>query len=391
MARNRTRQKSKVTRAGRAVYWKSVSGASLAVFYTGVFGLFSCLGFITLLMQPVQLRPRQVLLVVLASGGFAVIYAALAIARKFIYMPGLMVLQGGVFTLVAWTYSDAKPLVDAHSPLPAQAILLGFGAVVSLVLGYVLFLVFFSREGTRYFRAHAEVALAAEIHRALVPPVHKTIGHFEIYGASIPSGQVGGDVVDVAEDGDRWIGYVADVSGHGVSSGVLMAMFKTAVRSRAAARTSAGMLLEDVHRTLYPLKTANMYVTAGFIECREDREFSVSLAGHPPLLHYHASSGTVSEVAARNLPVGVFPVESFATDSLPHASGDVLVLFTDGLSEVFDSHGDELGIEPLKSALRGQARNPLPQLFDRLRQVALSFGPQDDDQTMLLVRCLDLD
>jgi len=74
----------------------------------------------------------------------------------------------------------------------------------------------------RYFRTYNEIAMAGEIHRALVPPIQKTIASFEVYGISVPSGEVGGDLVDVTDDGQSWTGYVADVSGHGVSAGLLI-------------------------------------------------------------------------------------------------------------------------------------------------------------------------
>jgi serine phosphatase RsbU (regulator of sigma subunit) len=245
---------------------------------------------------------------------------------------------------------------------------------------------FFNREGARYFRVQTEVELAAEIHRTLVPVIHKTIGSFEIYGASLPSGQVGGDLVDVAEDGGTWMGYVADVSGHGVPSGVLMAMFKTAVRVRGVADASSSILLEKINRALLPLTMPNMFVTASLLQCHDGNQLSASLAGHPPLLHYCKRLRTVSELPAQSLPLGILPEASFATDPLAHEPGDIFVLLTDGLTEVFDAKGNELGIEPIKSALCEHADEPLPQLFQRLREVALNFGRQEDDQTMLLVR-----
>jgi phosphoserine phosphatase RsbU/P len=151
------------------------------------------------------------------------------------------------------------------------------------------FSLLFTREGARYFRAHNEIAMAAEIHRALVPPIHRTIRSFEIYGISVPSGEVGGDLVDVAGDGESWTGYVADVSGHGVPAGLLMAMFKTAVRTKVK-DASTTELLAEVHRALYPLKTPNMFATVGVLQWT-GRTFNLALAGHPPLLHYVQSSG----------------------------------------------------------------------------------------------------
>lgn len=383
---NRFMQKMAASREARLAYWRSIRGASLAIFYAAVFSLFASLGFISLLMQTTELRAVQILLLVLVSGGCAVGYAAAAVRRKYIYFFIIGFTQAGALFLLAWISRDAKSLVDPHSTIQAQLALLGIGATFTLIIGYVLFLAFFSREGTRYFRVQTEVELAAEIHRTLVPVIHKTIGSFEIYGASLPSGQVGGDLVDVAEEGDTWIGYVADVSGHGVSSGVLMAMFKTAVRARGVGDPSSSVLLGKINLTLVPLTMPNMFVTAALLECHKGSQLSASIAGHPPLLHYCKSTRTVNELPSQSLPLGIFPAVTFAADRLTHAPGDVFVLLTDGFTEVFDAKGNELGVEPIKSALRGHADEPLPQLFQQLRQVALRFGRQEDDQTMLLVR-----
>jgi serine phosphatase RsbU (regulator of sigma subunit) len=246
--------------------------------------------------------------------------------------------------------------------------------------------VFFARQGARYFRAHNEIAMAAEIHRALVPPLHKTIDGFEVYGISVPCGEVGGDLVDFAEDGQSWTGYVADVSGHGVSAGLLMAMFKTAVRSRAK-HVSSDKLLAEVHGALYPLKTPNMFATVGVLQWT-GRIFNLALAGHLPLLHYMHSCGQVREYPAHDLPLGVLPEQNFSSTEVVGQTGDIFLLLTDGLTEVFDKDGREMGIEPVKNVLRRSATQELPELSASIREAALKFGKQDDDQTMLIVRCL---
>ena len=88
-----------------------------------------------------------------------------------------------------------------------------------MVLAYVCFIYVFISEGRRYFAVHAEMELAGEIHRVLVPDIETRIGSFELFGRSVPGGQVGGDLIDVVENGDKWIAYIADVSGQGGSPG----------------------------------------------------------------------------------------------------------------------------------------------------------------------------
>jgi len=91
-----------------------------------------------------------------------------------------------------------------------------------MVLDYVCFIYVFISEGRRFFAVHAEMELASEIHRVPVPDIETRIGSFERFGRSVPSGQVGGDLINVLRTANKSIAYTADVSGHGVAPGVLI-------------------------------------------------------------------------------------------------------------------------------------------------------------------------
>jgi phosphoserine phosphatase RsbU/P len=355
-------------------------------FYAAVFLLFASVGVLVLVMDTSSLSWAHIAANVVIMGGFAIVYAAVSIWRLYWVLPIVGLAEGCAFAMVSYYYRARVQLIDPGSPLQRQLEILGAIGIVSVVLGYALFVVFFARQGARYFRAHNEIAMAAEIHRALVPSIHKTIAGFEVYGISIPSGEVGGDLVDVAEDGQSWTGYVADVSGHGVPAGLLMAMFKTAVRTKATDATP-GALLADVHRVLYPLKTPNMFATVGVLQWT-GQTLNLALAGHLPLLHYLHSRGEVREYPAPDLPVGILPQQTFSSVEVACRSGDVLLLLTDGLTEVFDKNGREMGMDRVKDVLGKSASHALPELSASIRQAALNFGKQADDQTMLIVRCL---
>ena len=117
------------------------------------------------------------------------------------------------------------------------------------------------------------------------------------------------------------------------------------------------------------------------------RVFNLALAGHLPLLHLY-SCGEVREYPAFDLPLGVLPEQMFGSTEVFCQTGDILVLLTDGLTEVFDKNGREMGIEPVKDALVRSATQGLPELSASIRQTALNFGRQNDDQTMLIIRHL---
>jgi sigma-B regulation protein RsbU (phosphoserine phosphatase) len=355
------------------------------LFCLAVFSLFATVGFVGLMMRTVRLPLMQVLLSVLLSGGFAALFAIAALYKKYIVMPVIFAVQTAGFAFVGNAYQNDVILAAKNSEIHNQLQWLGLGGILTLAAGYTLFLTFFSREGERFFRTHAEITLARELHQALVPEIHQTIGSFEIYGASVPSGEVGGDLVDLVTDGDQWTAYVADVSGHGIAPGVLMAMFKASVRSRILAGCGSDGLLTGVHQTLYPLKTSNMFVTAGFLQAHAEH-LTLSLAGHPALVRLQRQSGEIREYPPADLPMGILPEQTFSSRQIECQPGDLLLLLTDGITEAANSSGTELGIDAVKSGLRQWADLPLPEVFRNLRQLALDFGKQQDDQTMLLVR-----
>lgn len=138
-----------------------------------------------------QLQPWQIWLTVLLCGGCAVFYALSAAKRSYILFPFVVILQGIGMTVLGRSYDHNLRLMDPGSVLHSQLRLLSLGGTLTLAAGYLFFMLFLSREGARYFRAHTEIALAREVHQALVPEVDTRIGEFAFYGASIPSGEVG--------------------------------------------------------------------------------------------------------------------------------------------------------------------------------------------------------
>ena len=338
-----------------------------------------------MLMSSVHRTISSAAVTVAIYGGFAVGYAAFWLARKFWLIPVWVLLQAAACTLFANIFRAG--IIEGRKELEQQLVTLGVCAILAVIVAYIAFINFIRREGSRYFRIQTEMELAHEIHHSLVPTFERELAGYEIFGASIPSGEVGGDLVDVAESSNERIAYIADISGHGVASSVLMAMFKTSIRSGLGANSSPGGLLERVHRTLYPLKMPNMFATAGVLQLQPgSKSVTYSLAGHPALMRYSSQQRAIVEYASQNLPLGILPEQQFATDRLECDPGDVLLLLTDGFSEVFDGNAAELGMEPIKSAFLRAADRPLSEIFEHLRNVSLSFGKQDDDQTMLLVR-----
>src|SRR5258708_4945330 len=184
-----------------------------------------------------------------------------------------------------------------------------------VVAAYSLVVTFIRKEGARFFGQMAEVRLAGEVHRALVPEISWRKDGFEIYGSSVPNGQMGGDLVDVVEGKAGWLAYVADVCGHGVPAGMVMAMVKSAARMGATEGTIVTGLLPNLNRVMASVSAPNMFVTFACIAGNSSSDLQFSLAGHLPILHYHKKTGTVEERTIANLPLAISPDAQLDTAS----------------------------------------------------------------------------
>ena len=358
--------------------------AQLAPLAAAIFTLFSILGPVTDVIAGARQPAVVVLGNTLLSGAIALGYAFGSMRRNWWLLGAAIALQ------IAWIASVG--LIAAGFPLLAAERVPGrmkFDGVLTLLLvvsSYSCFLWFINRTAARYLRAQAEIVLAREIHRVLVPAVRTTIDGFEFAGFSIPSGEVGGDLVDVVSREDGWIGYVADVSGHGVSSGLVMGMFKSALHMRLLAGGTLASLLQDLNRVLVPLKQSSMFVTLACVRLVRGGPIEFAVAGHLPILCFKSGAAGVEESTTHQMPSGMFDDYQFSSSTLECAPGDLLVILTDGLIEVFDGADHELGLEEMKRTIAESASASLETIGARVVARSRAHGTQIDDQTLLLIR-----
>jgi serine phosphatase RsbU (regulator of sigma subunit) len=259
-------------------------------------------------------------------------------------------------------------------------------AILMVLAGYNAFILFITREGRRLVAVNTELALARKMHRTLVPRVETSMADISFLGVSDPSGAVGGDIVDVIALPDgRWLAYVADVSGHGVSSGLVMGMVKSAVRMALFDAIPMPQLANRLNRLLSAQLDAATYVTFAAIERRADGRFEALTAGHPPLLVFE-DDGSVEQVATDNVPFGFVEDWTFVSTPVDLTPSSTVALVTDGLFEVFDRRGRDLGLESLTQGLAVARTMPLDAIATTLFEQVRQFGPQQDDQSLLLIR-----
>ena len=377
----------------RKAYWKTVPLLSRTVSLLGVFLLFCTIGFSVDIMQMGRQRDLSLVLSVLLNGLFAMSYAISGTILRRQWWKAMVpifivqnVVMSGLYVVLPLRPQtvplDAAGIERLQHRLSSSANL----TIFAMVLGYACFVYVSITEGRRYFRAHAEIELATEIHRTLVPPVDVRAAGFEFYGRSVPSGEVGGDLIDVVQDARGWIAYVADVSGHGVAPGVVMGMVKSAARMRLSGQNGSAGLLESLNSVLYSVTKPEMFVTFAYV-ASDGQGLEYSTAGHHAILHYHAATCEFSDLGCANMPLGMFDGQQFTHSSVECASGDLLLLLTDGLLEVANAKGEEFGFDGVKAVVARQASAPPAILFQALLDEAKRYGRANDDQSLLIVRC----
>jgi hypothetical protein len=373
-------------------YWKTIPRTSFVGFLVGVFLLFSTTGFVNDIMEMGRQPLLRLVLSVTLSGSFATFYAGtgFVLRKRFwkAFFPAFVVQFVLMGFIGRWFPALPQPAQTGGTEMARMQARLTFDGVAvmcAIGLGYGCFLYVTITEFRRYLHVYAEMALAAEIHSVLVPPIDTRIGEFQFYGRAVPSGEVGGDLIDLAGSEKEWVAYVADVSGHGVAPGVVMAMVKSAARTLLSSNNDSQHLLARLHEVLYPLKKPNMFVTFAFL-AKNGEELRVGLAGHPAILHFSAKTDAVHQFASTNLPLAILPSEDFASSEISAEHGDVFALYTDGLLEAENAAGEEFGLERLQTEFRKHGNEPLDAIYKALRESVAQHGSQSDDQSLLLIR-----
>jgi sigma-B regulation protein RsbU (phosphoserine phosphatase) len=226
------------------------------------------------------------------------------------------------------------------------------------------------------------------IQRALMPASLPSTPRFQVAGAWQPAGTLGGDCYDVFPFGPDAIGVsIADVAGKGLPAALLMSSLQAAVRAFAHAASSPQALCASVNRLLCGQMIAGRFVTMAYLRLDAERgTLAYANAGHnPPLLV--RSSGEVHRLASSGTVLGVFPDADYQGAELALRSGDRLLLYTDGISEVLNGAEQEFGEERLQALLARHrhlgAADLHAAMMDEITRFAVS-GFQDD-ATLLVI------
>jgi hypothetical protein len=232
----------------------------------------------------------------------------------------------------------------------------------------------------------AEDAVARRLHDALVPDVDVRSGSLAIWGRSVPCSATGGDFIEVFDDSGVVTVVVGDVSGHGVGAGILMAMIKGALRVRLRQEISLDRLLGELNELVLSLDRPGVFVTATAVRAFQDGRVETASAGHLPIIRLDPTSPKRREIPNECLPLGVESEERYLVQHDSLSPGELLAILTDGMVEVQDRNGRQIGMPLICKVLTSRQHAPLPEIFSALASRCESFGKQMDDQTLVLLR-----
>lgn len=245
-----------------------------------------------------------------------------------------------------------------------------------------------------------DLALATEVQKRLLPESPPRMTGSSIDGFTLAARSIGGDYYDFLQVGEHRIGIaLADIAGKGIAAALIMAVVQASLRILASENNvSLPELAARMNRFLHRSTGSASYATFFYAQldpCK--RQLRYVNAGHnPPYLVRRingnetlGAAAPIEELATGGMIIGMFPFASYEESVIDLQPGDVLMAFTDGVTEALNPHEEEFGEQRLKELLRQVAHLPLkditPTISKELR-AWIADAPQHDDITFVVLK-----
>ena len=236
-------------------------------------------------------------------------------------------------------------------------------------------------------RVAQELRIAAQMQQALLPPGYCLAECAELSAISTPCRDVGGDLFDYVARGDGVLSFaVADVAGKGTSAALLTAVTQGLFAAEAETANGPAVVIARVNRGLCRRAVASRFVTAFYGHLSADGVLQYCNAGHnPPFL---IRAGGPSRLESGGTVLGLFETGLFDMGEERVAPDDVLVLFSDGVTEAENLEGEEFGDDRLAACLEGARGHSTAEVLDAVQRGLAAFcgtaAPRDDVTVMVL-------
>ncbi len=237
-----------------------------------------------------------------------------------------------------------------------------------------------------------DVKLAAQVQRLFLPSRKPAIDGLEIAGMMLPLRGVGGDYYDyIPIDAHTIQVVIADVAGKGVPAALLMSATAAAVRLEANRDRNMLQQVERLNTEIGAVSDPERYVTLLIAEIdTHKRIIHYVNCGHNPALLFRAKTGTLTHMNSSCPPIGLSPEEICQLASADLTAGDVVVFYTDGVTEAENQLGEEFGIERLSAVVQGGSSLSAEELTINIFNSAANFCGDvgfHDDVTIVVVKC----
>lgn len=242
-------------------------------------------------------------------------------------------------------------------------------------------------------RIEKELAIAREIQSSFLPARSPNIPGFELAGAALPHDEVGGDYYDYIDVAEHRLGLaIADVSGKGIPAALIMAGFRMSVLAEIRNEFAVRAIMRKVNSLLYESTDRGKFVTAVYAVLDwKTRTLLFSNAGHnPPVLR--RADGRIELLLEGGVALGVLPDARYDDRPVALRPGDVLLMYTDGVSEAESPEGEQYGRTRVEQELSrlagGSAREIVDGMIESVESWAGDRG-KNDDLTLMVVKVLE--
>ena len=240
-------------------------------------------------------------------------------------------------------------------------------------------------------RLERELEIAGEVQQSFLPAEFPDIPGLCLAGRNRPAREVGGDFYDVVVLDDDHVGLLtADVSDKSVHAAIFMAVTRALFVAQARDFVSPRQTLLDIHRLLIKVSTSEMFVTVfyGVLNlCTLEMRFV--RAGHDRPILYHPSSGDLELLEANGRFLGLLDGPTLEERTVQLATGDLLVLYSDGMTDARSAQNEPFGLTRLQETVRAHRRDTAQQVCDALFAAVLAHQgdtEQFDDMTLLVAQ-----
>jgi len=283
-------------------------------------------------------------------------------ARRVFFAIGLLAFLSGFWNLLV-----------GHQPMGG----------VDLLVGFLVFMLLLAMELVDKIAYRDELVLARELQANLVTQTLPEHPSFELAAFNRIANMVGGDLYEfVPLSGGRLALLFGDASGHGMTAGLVMAVAHAGFRTQLGIDASPAAMVEALNRILSATGSTRSFFSCAYVLFESDGRFAITVSGHPPVVQIDGAGKITRRFGTGSYPLGIRANLSWEIAEGTLASGETLLLYSDGLYEARDGSDNAFGEERIERTIRLFAGSSPSQLVFELSQQLNSFLggrlPEDD-------------